>query len=78
MTRCDVMHYEGKPSTSPAIHCCGVPEPVRLLGSVEDQIFDFLDGKTDGETVLHSLYDHVLNEPIPERMRALFRAGSAD
>jgi len=24
------------------------------------------------------LYDHVLDEPIPERMRALFRAGGAD
>jgi len=61
-----------------AYHCCALPQPVYPLGSVGDQIIDFLDGKTHGETVLHALYDHVLDEPIPERMRALFRAGSAD
>lgn len=39
---------------------------------------DFLDGKTHGEGLFHALYDHVLDEPIPERMRALLRTGGAD
>jgi hypothetical protein len=46
--------------------------------TVGEQLLDFLDGRTDGEELLHRLYDHVLEEPVPERMRALFRAGSAD
>ena len=45
---------------------------------VGEQLLDFLDGRTDGEELLHALYDHVLDEPVPERMRALFSAGSAD
>jgi hypothetical protein len=62
---------------SPAILCCGVP-PAEEIDSVGKQLLDFLDGRTDGEALLHRLYDHVLDEPVPERMRALFRAGSAD
>jgi hypothetical protein len=63
--------------TSPAILCCGVPT-VEETDTVAEQLLDFLDGRTDGEELLHVLYDHVLEEPVPERMRALFRAGSAD
>ena len=62
---------------SPAILCCGVPR-VEETAAVAEQVLDFLDGKTDGEELLRALYDHVLDEPIPERMRALFPAGSAD
>lgn len=50
----------------------GASDPVSDDG-VKQQILDFLDGKTHGEELLHSLHDHVLNEPIPERMLALFR-----
>jgi hypothetical protein len=46
--------------------------------TVEQQILDFLDGRTHGEDLLHALHDHVLDEPVPERMRALFRPGAAD
>jgi hypothetical protein len=62
---------------SPTILCGGVP-PVEEIDTVGEQLLDFLDGRTDGEALLHTLYDHVLNEPVPERMRALFSAGSAD
>ncbi|MGH7090808.1 MAG: hypothetical protein ACREE4_08170 [Stellaceae bacterium] len=41
--------------------------------SVEDQIIAFLDGRTHGEELLHALYDHVLDEPIPPQMKALLR-----
>jgi hypothetical protein len=39
--------------------------------SVPERIAAFLDGKTCGEDLLHELYDHVLQEPIPEAMRAI-------
>lgn len=62
---------------SPAVLCGGVPAS-KKTEAVEEQMLKFLDGRTHGEELLHALYDHVLDEPIPERMRALFQAGSAD
>jgi Anti-sigma factor NepR len=41
--------------------------------STTREIRDFLTGKTDGEDLLHALYDHVLDEPVPERLTALLR-----
>jgi hypothetical protein len=41
--------------------------------SVADRIVDFLDGRTHGEDLFHELYDYVLEEPIPHRMRVLLR-----
>jgi hypothetical protein len=41
--------------------------------SVDRDIRDFLAGRTDGEKVLSALYDHVLDEPIPERLLAVLR-----
>lgn len=40
-------------------------------GSTAQRIAAFLDGRTNGEELLHALYDHVLKEPIPAPMRAL-------
>jgi hypothetical protein len=52
---------------------CRPVEP-RLVGSpVDRDIRDFLVGKTDGEDLLHALYDRVLDEPVPDRLRALLR-----
>jgi hypothetical protein len=39
--------------------------------SVATRIAAFLDGRTCGEDLLHALYDYVLNEPIPQPIRAL-------
>lgn len=36
-------------------------------------IRDFVAGKTDGGSLLHALYDHVIDEPVPERLRAILR-----
>jgi hypothetical protein len=41
--------------------------------AVEEQIQDFLDGRTHGEDLFHALYDHVLDEPVPARLSALLR-----
>jgi hypothetical protein len=39
--------------------------------SVSGRIAAFLDGRTCGEDLLHELYDHVLDEPIPDAMRTI-------
>jgi hypothetical protein len=70
VTRCS-----GNNLFSPAMLCCEVPQESDVVG---EQLLDFLDGRTDGEELLHTLYDHVLDEPVPERMRALFRARRVD
>jgi len=62
---------------SPAILACGIAE-VEETDTVGEQLLDFLDGRTDGEELLHVLYDYILDEPVPERLRALFGTGSAD
>ena len=60
---------------SRVLSACGVP---RLENdTIGEQVLDFLDGRTNGEDLLHGLYDYVLEEPIPERMRALFQAEQA-
>ena len=46
-------------------------KPVR--SSTDREIRDFLNGRNDGEDLLHALYDHVLDEPVPERLTALLR-----
>jgi hypothetical protein len=61
------------PSIRPLIRPIAVCGASLWLPPLEDQIADFLDGRTHGESLLHALYDHVLDEPIPERMRGLFK-----
>ena len=59
--------------------------PKSSLAAVEDaeilaellpvpaQIEHFLSGATDGRALFAALYDHILDEPIPERLSALLR-----
>jgi hypothetical protein len=46
-------------------------EPTAAAPTTSDQIHAFLDGKSNGEELLHALYDYVLDEPIPPQMREL-------
>jgi hypothetical protein len=41
--------------------------------STDGEIRDFLNGETNGARLLHAMYDHVLDEPVPERLLALLR-----
>jgi hypothetical protein len=41
------------------------------LPSMTDRIAAFLDGRTHGEDLLHELYDYVLEEPLPQRLREI-------
>jgi hypothetical protein len=43
------------------------------LPSVADEIRAFVEGETNGEPLLHALYDHVLEEPIPARLLEILR-----
>ncbi|MBV8888774.1 MAG: hypothetical protein JO267_15990 [Alphaproteobacteria bacterium] len=52
---------------------CFRTEPMIRLVPVEDQIRAFLKGETHGEALLHALYDDVLSEPIPERLRTVLK-----
>ena len=52
---------------------CRAAEPQIARYPADSEIRDFLAGKTDGAELLHALYDHVLDEPVPERLRALLR-----
>lgn len=52
---------------------CRPVEPIIVKPPVDHDIRDFLAGRNDGEDLLHALYDHVLDEPVPERLKALLR-----
>ena len=57
-----------------AVQACHIPcNDQRIDPSVTARIAAFLDGRTNGEDLLHELYDYVLDEPVPENMRALLR-----
>ena len=40
---------------------------------VAEQIRAFLVGRTNGETLLRALYDPILDEPVPARLRRLLQ-----
>jgi hypothetical protein len=44
-----------------------------MISPLDRDIRDFLSGKTDGADLLHALYDHVLDEPVPQSLRAVLR-----
>jgi hypothetical protein len=46
-------------------------EPPAAARMTDREIRNFLAGKSDGAELLHMLYDHVLDEPIPQRLRGL-------
>jgi hypothetical protein len=59
-------------------HQCRPPAPKitrcsTTRSSADRAIRDFLSGKNDGEQLLHAIYDHVLDEPVPERLKALLK-----
>ena len=56
-----------------AVKCPPQPIPAPTPRSNDAEIRDFVAGKNDGENLLHALYDHVLDEPIPERLLAVLK-----
>jgi len=52
---------------------CSFAESIFPTRSVNSRIRGFIAGDEDGEDLLHAIYDHVLDEPVPERLRALLK-----
>lgn len=73
MTLCNAMTSDPKLSITAIPVNCSPPQADPSGRSVADRIAAFLDGRTEGEDLLHELYDHVLAEPIPQRMRDLLK-----
>ena len=70
---CNVMSAEPRVKNAAIPAFCGSGETGLISRPIADRIADFLDGRTNGEDLFHELYDYVLAEPVPERMRALLR-----
>ncbi len=71
VTECDTMSEYRKLVMFVPSHRCGPPREKPAATGVEGRIVAFLAGKSDGGELLHALYDHVLDEPIPPSMLAL-------
>ena len=41
--------------------------------TIAAQMRAFLGGDDNGAALLHALYDHILDEPVPERLRAVLK-----
>ena len=53
---------------------CGITLPAGLaLPSLERQIVDFLDGRSDGAELMLALYGDVADEPLPPRLAELIK-----
>ena len=50
-----------------------IPVQQIQIPSVDSRIRAFLAGDTNGEDVLHEIYDPILDEPVPERLRAVLK-----
>jgi len=46
-------------------------DPRTAVSSIDKDIRDFLAGRSNGEGLLHMLFDRVLDEPVPQRLRSL-------
>lgn len=71
ITKCDTMRHLAKLTFSTRSPRCAFSGARATPDPVAARIDAFLDGKTDGQELLHALYDHILEEPIPQSMRAL-------
>jgi hypothetical protein len=68
---CNTMSSEGKPERKAVPTPRDLPQQAPAPLSVTDRLAAFLEGGTHGEDLLHELYDYVLEEPIPKRMREI-------
>ena len=73
MTLCNPTSFEAKQPPPAAPEQCRMPQADLAPLSMAERIAAFLDGRTRGDDLLHELYDYVLEEPIPQRMRDLLK-----
>ena len=67
------MSYMRDPFTMAANIRCRYGNAELPGASLDENIAAFLDGGTNGEELLHALFDHVLEEPIPHSMRLILQ-----
>jgi hypothetical protein len=67
------MSNDSKPIPSALDVRCRYAKADSANHSLKARIAAFLAGSTHGEDLLHALYDHVLDEPIPQSMRAILK-----
>ena len=70
VTSCKPTECESGPDMLAAKATSAV-EPTPAAAVIAARIRAFIEGETDGEELLHALYDYVLDEPIPPRLLAL-------
>jgi hypothetical protein len=53
---------------------CGIALPASLVQpSLERQIIDFLDGRSDGGELMLAIYGDLADEPLPPRLAELVK-----
>ena len=53
---------------------CGIAVPANLAAaSVERQIIDFLDGRSDGAALMLAIYGDIAEEKLPPRLAELVK-----
>ncbi len=67
------MSYLGRHIAMTAKVRCRYESAEMPARSAKVGITAFLDGTTNGEELLHALYDHLLDEPIPQSMRRILQ-----
>ncbi len=72
------MNFVGRPMGALAKIRCRYHNSETPRGMVEARISAFLEGRNNGEELLHALFDHVLHEPMPASMRAILRPQLAE
>ena len=66
------MGIDGLNHTQPMVlGTCGEPEP--RPGWSQPALRRFFEGGSNGEDLLHALFDHVLDEPVPVRLHAMMQ-----
>ena len=62
--------------TKPSTFAVAPAEDADILAEflpISSQIEYFLNGDTAGRALFQALYDHVLDEPVPERLKDMLR-----
>jgi hypothetical protein len=71
------MSFVNRPMATVANVRCRFDTSQPSARSLETRVLSFLDGKTNAEELLHALYDHVLDEPLPQSLRTILKQAQA-
>jgi hypothetical protein len=72
-----IMSFVNRPMAAVANVRCRFETSQPSSRALERRVLSFLDGKTNAEELLHALYDHVLDEPLPQSLRTILKQTQA-